>query len=1033
METASRRKGKVLLTLFLIISPPLFGYAGSGSESTGPSLRFKTIDHTELNSIGHPNAILQDSQGFMWFGGLSGLARFDGYTTRIYRNDLQNPKSLSNSFVHDLLLDAQDRLWVATRGGLNLYDPVTETFKRYQHNPKTSDGLSHNVVSSLAEGPEGKLWVATLGGGLNLFDPKAETFVRFQHNAEDSASLASDNLHMVYSDHEGMVWIGTSNAGLDRLDPSTGSFTHFSHEPHNPASLSDNTVWRVFEDSRHRIWVGTLGGGLNQLDKKTGDFIHYDLGLKKSHGLGGDYINYISENDDGRLWIATDGGSLNLLDPDTGKIERYRHRPGDPTSLPTNKVQSTFKDQQGDWWFGHFPFGVSKVDPYASAFQNYQHDPHHQNSLSNNGVLSIAEDPDGNLWIGTEDGLNRLNRETGNITRYKHDPERPSSLPAPAVLDVAITEDDQVWVGTWGGGASRLDKKTASFIDLQLSLESPSDELDIVWVIREDGQNNLWLGSEGGGLVEYNPKTGQSTAYLPDQNDTNTITSDFVTALFEDSQGNFWVGTPGGLNLMDRTKGTFTRFRHMEEDPNSLSSNHIWCIAEDSKGYIWIGTRGGLNKLNRTTGQFSVYRTNDGLPNETIKGIVEDELGHLWLITENGLSRFNPATDVFRNYTTDHGLPGNVFNRPAYLKTGKGELVFGSTNGFTILDPENLFVDNSAPPVVFTDFQLFNRSVPIGGENSPLQKAITKAEKIVLTHEQSVFSLSFSALNYRIPELSRYTYKLEGFESNWNAVGTQRTATYTNLDAGTYVFRVKASNSDGTWNQEGASLEIVVLPPWYETNLFRLGLIILALIALQLIYLYRTRLIRRSEQMLALQVKERTRELEEKNKEIEHLANHDHLTGLPSLRLANQRLNIALNIAKRKGHIAAVLFLDLDGFKDINDTCGHEAGDTVLVEAALRIQKVIRDYDTACRIGGDEFLVILSEVESVSFIKDICERILSQINKPFMLHGKPLKIEASIGCAYYPKHGETEDALKKTADRLMYEVKHSGKNNYKID
>ncbi|HEY7884313.1 MAG TPA: diguanylate cyclase, partial [Cellvibrionaceae bacterium] len=305
-------------------------------------------------------------------------------------------------------------------------------------------------------------------------------------------------------------------------------------------------------------------------------------------------------------------------------------------------------------------------------------------------------------------------------------------------------------------------------------------------------------------------------------------------------------------------------------------------------------------------------------------------------------------------------------------------------------------------------------------------------DKIELTRKQSVFSLSFTLLNYRIPELSQYAYTLEGFDEHWNEVGPQRNATYTNLDAGNYVFRVKASNGNGAWNEDQAELNITVLPPWHETNLFRIILLIFVVGTFQLTYLYRIRLIRQSEQMLAAQVKERTRELEEKNKEIEHLANHDPLTGLPTLRLANQRLKIALNMAKRKGHIAAVLFLDLDGFKAVNDTYGHEAGDILLVEAALRIQKVIRDYDTACRIGGDEFLVILSEVENVSFIEEICVRILAQINEPFRLNGVDLKIEASIGCAYYPKHGDTEDMLKKTADRFMYEVKEKGKNHYQI-
>ncbi|MDQ2075139.1 two-component regulator propeller domain-containing protein [Marinimicrobium sp. ABcell2] len=1022
--------GSVLFALFLIVTLPAVGFASSGMEPNLQSLRFKTFDSSELNSIGNPNAITQDSRGFMWIGGLSGLARFDGKTTKIYRNDANNPKSVSNNYVRDLLVDSQGRLWVATRGGLNLYDPVSDTFTRYQHDPNNPHSLSHNAVTSLAEDKEGGLWIATLGGGLNLFDPKTETFIRYQHDANNPASLASNNLRVVYTDHEGSLWIGTSDAGLTKLDPNTTNFTHYPHNPDDAGSLGSNTVRSLIEDRQHRIWVGTLGGGLNQLDKKTGTFIRYGYEPQNSHGPGLAYIQALSESDDGRLWVASDGGGLNLFDPATGRFERFDHRPHDPTSLLADKVQAIFKDQSGDWWFTHFPTGISKTDPYASAFRNYRHELRNENSLSNSGILSIAEDAQGNFWIGTEDGLNHLNPKTGAITRYKHDPKQPNSVPAPAVLDVSILTDNQLWVGTWGGGASRFDEKTGGFTALELG--TGGNHLSIVWVIYEDNQQNIWMGSEGGGLVRYDPETELTTQYLPDQDDATSITSNIVLALHEDSLGNFWVGTSDGLNLMNRADGSFTRFKHIKGDPTSLSGNEVWSIVEDSKGNLWIGTRGGINKFDRRTEKFTVYQAQEGLPNDTVKGILEDEQGYLWLSTENGLSRFNPDTETFRHYTAEHGLPGNLFNRPAYLKTSTGELIFGSTTGLTVFNPEHLFIDESAHPVVFTDFQLFNRAVPIGGENSPLQKTITHTDKIKLTPDQAVFSLSFALLNYRTPQLSQYAYKLEGFDGDWNEVGSQRSATYTNLDAGSYVFRVKASNGNGIWSQDEAELQIVVLPPWYETNLFRFSLIVLILGALQLIFLYRVRRIRRSEQKLAAQVRERTKELEEKNKEIEHLANHDPLTGLPSLRLANQRLKIALNMAKRKEHIAAVLFLDLDGFKAINDTYGHEAGDVMLVEAALRIQKVIRDYDTACRIGGDEFLVILSEVESVSFIEEICARILSQISAPFTLDGMNLKLEASIGCAYYPKHGDTEDMLKKTADRLMYEVKARGKNNYQI-
>ena len=991
----------------------LFSLPSAAFEAGMAPVRLKAIASSALDSIGEQWSIAQDQQGFMWFGGSSGLARFDGNSTLIFRHEPKSPQSLSNNYITDLLVDAQGRIWIATRDGLNRYLPADNTFVRYQHQPGKPDSISYHNISALHESPNGNIWVATNGGGLNLFDPKTESFKHFQHDASDSNTIASNNIKSVYVDHQGHVWICFFDAGLDRLDTETGTVTHFTHEPENPLSLSHNSVWSFFEDSQQRLWLGTRGGGLNRLDPATGNFYRY-----RYHPEGSENIQDIAEYNDGTLWIAT-GDGLKLFEPTTGRFIDL----GPARNATGNFVRSLFQDKDGDWWFGHFPFGVSKSDPYASAFHNYQHQSDNENSLSNNAILSIAEDDRANLWIGTEDGLNHLNRHTGTFTRY---------TPGAAVLDVAIDSNNELWLGSWGDGLSHFDNNMRVLAHYKPEPTIPySLSGDRVWAIYEDSQHNLWAGTESGGLNYYDRNTDRFFAYHSVFNDPTSITSSGVVAFLEDSKGNFWVGTWSGLNLMDRAEGTFTRFEQHSESAHSLRHG-VWTIVEGSKGNLWIGTKGGgLNKFNPETQQFTAYLTSDGLPSDSVTGIQEDDQGNLWLGTEGGLSRFNPKTGQFRNFSTEHGLPDNVFNRPASLKTQQGELVFGSTNGLTIFNPANIFEDTTRVPVVLTDFQLFNRPVVIGDENSPLQQSITQADQITLAHNQSVFSLSYAALNYRIPEKNQYAYKLEGFDSEWNNVGNQRSATYTNLDPGKYIFRVKAASSDGVWNEQGTSIEILVLPPWWQTW-WAYSFYVLTVVLAFAYYVYSNQ---KKLAYVEKVVEERTQALIEANLRLKRLGNTDPLTGLNNRRLFDKRSLEIFQSAVRGGLDFSVVIMDIDHFKKLNDTYGHDVGDQALIHVANTLtHQVVRKTDVLARIGGEEFGLILqatSLTDATQIAHHLCEKVATC---GFEINGQSYPITMSFGVSgisgeELEKHTDmTVYDLTKLADNALYKSKHNGRN-----
>ncbi len=1026
-----------LLFKLLLINVLFFNTLSYADDAKLATVRFKTLDNLKLETIGYQNAAVQDQQGFMWFAGTSGLARYDGHNLKIYRHVSQDSQSLSENFLVDLLVDRKGRMWIATRGGgLNLYDPAIDGFIHYKHIIGDTHSLSNDRVTSLFERKDGKLWLTTDGGGLNLFDPKALLFTHYFNN---------DHLTDVYEDNKGIVWIGTTNEGLIQFTPNSADAIKFSHNPTNPSSLSHNNVLSVFVDSKLTVWVGTQGGGLNQMNRENNSFGHYIHSPNDNNSLGGNVVADIAERNDGKLWVATDGGGLNLLTIPSGNFEHFYINPNDSSSLLYNKIRSIYQDNSGDWWFGHFPSGVSKVAPYASNFSNYRHEPLNKNSLTDNGILVFSEGKNGGLWVGTEDGLNYINRDSGIINRYLHAPDDPKGLAAPAVLAVLTDSYDELWAGTWGGGLSRLSAETNDFINYT---PSPEDSYSIngqqVWTIYEDKNQNLWIGTEVG-LEHYDRKTNRFSIYKSIDNDPNSITSGIVHVMYEDKQGNFWIGTSDGLSLFDRETGLFTRYQHNEDDPLSLSGNLVWCITQDSKGRLWVGSQGGgLNMLNVNSGEFTTYQVKDGLAHNTVTGIIEDNAGYLWISTGHGLSRFNYSNKKFRNYTTLHGLPGNLFNRPAYLKTREGELVFGSTEGLTIIKPSTLFENTLPPPVALTEFQLFNQPVAIGTEDSPLKHALNYTDSITLRHEQSVFSLTFTALNYRIPEMNQYSYMLEGFDRDWNNVGNNRTATYTNLDAGDYVFRVKAANSDGVWNDKGVSLKITILPPFWRTW-WAYSMYGLLIISLFLLYFRRqqgkVKLANKLNLELEKKVAERTLQLEK-------VSITDYLTGLKNRRYLMQNIDKDIGVIIRKhqnqnnlrtaieledsDHIFFIL--DLDDFKQVNDNYGHAAGDAVLVQIKQILESVFRETDYLIRWGGEEFLV-MARFTDRNNASELAERLRKSVENHIfdMGEGKKIKKTCSIGFASFPFLPNQPTNIKWSqvvdiADHCLYAAKKSGRN-----
>jgi ligand-binding sensor domain-containing protein/serine phosphatase RsbU (regulator of sigma subunit) len=789
--------------------------------------------------------IVQDQKGFMWFATEDGLNRFDGYRFSVFKNVPGDPNSLSYNELKALYEDRAGILWVGIfESGLNSFDPATEKVVRYRHDDDDPASLAGDTVRCILEDRSGRLWIGTQDGGLDRLDRETGEFSHHFLGGAPPTSAGFDDIRVIFQDRDGVLWIGTNGGGLVRFDPDSGVSTRYLSDLQDPHSLSDDRVFAILEDHTGTLWIGTYGGGLEILDRATGRFTHHRSDPEDPTAISHDLIKALFEDHEGTLWIGTDGGGLNRLDRESGVFVAHRHDPTDLYSLSADRIYAVHQDRSQVLWVGTYGGGLSKVDISRKRFHRYRNDPNDPNSLDHNIVWSFFEDREGILWIGTDSGgLNRLDRRTGRWRHYLHQPGDPSSLSHNTVRSVVGDRDGALWIGTNGGGVNRLDPKTGRMTHYRHDPDNPNslshDELRSIY---QDRSGALWFGTFGAGLDRFDPATGTFTNYRHDPEDETSISHNFIRFTFEDSKGALWVGTQGGgLNRFDRETGVFTHYRHDPADPSSISTDHVFAALEGWDGILWFGTfGGGVNQFDRQTGSFRRYRVQDGLAADSVYAMLEDDNGMLWISTTMGLSRFDPLTDIFRSYDVRDGLQSNEFNGGSAYLSPRGEMFFGGINGFNSFYPDEIAVNEVVPSIAITDFQLFNHSVAVGEEidgRIPLERPITYSQEIELSYKDNVFALEFAALHFSAPGKNKYRYRMAGFSNAWIEVGADRRfATFTGLVPGEYLFSVRGANRDGVWNNQGASLRIIVTPPFWATWWFRLlATLVLAALALAVI------------------------------------------------------------------------------------------------------------------------------------------------------------------------------------------------------
>lgn len=1005
---------------------------------------FQQLDVSDGLSQNSVNALLQDRHGFLWIATQDGLNRYDGYSFRVYRpGPIQTEKGLvsqpgpSANVIWSLHEDSDGVLWMGTAGGLDRYQHDSDSFVHYRHDPDREDSISASAVTGILDDEDGRLWVATERGGLNLMDRDTGTFRHFQHEPGNPESLSSNNIASLAQTDDGTLWIGTRDAGLNRMDPRTGTVTRIQDGSATDQVLfSDDVIMELLVTRDNMLWVATNGGGLARVDPDTGDVRRYRHDLQDPAGIASDAVRTLYEDREGRLWIGhAHGGGLDRLDRQSDTFTTYTPEPGRNGTLSGGDVQALLEDDSGILWVGTLVGGLNSHDPRRYRFQHYRNEPYRDNSLNNNTIRAFHR-IDSRLYVGTEGGLNVLDLETGDFSHHVHDPESSGGLPHDIIRDIDSDGRGGLWLATHNG-LVYYDPAAEDFTVFRHDPEDPDSIADnTVFRVVVDSDGMVWAGTLNA-LNRLNPETGEVRRFVHDPDDPDSLPGDRVLTVYEDRTGDIWAGTMStGVSRYDRERDRFIQYTHEPDDPASLSNSYVFSILEDDSGTMWFGTRGGISRLDdRQSGRFTRYTAQDGLPNNVVYGILQDNQGHLWFSTNSGIARMNPEGGEIVSFDGSDGLQADEFNNGAYYRAGSGEMYFGGINGFNVFDPARIEASDFQPQVHVTGFQVQNEArsvgVPYSGE-APIE----------LLHDENQLAFEFAALDFSAPDNNRYAYRLVGFDDDWVEAGSRRFVSYTNISPGSYRFEMRGSNSDGRWSRHTATLPLEIRPAFWQTVWFRIIVVAAVVLALVLLYWYKAARMRQRNAELSRLVGERTAALQQSNEnlqaeirqrkraeeEIRKIAYYDYLTGLPNRRLFMSLCEKAVMRSERSGANLAMLFVDMDHFKSINDRWGHEAGDGVLVETARRISEELRGSDIACRMGGDEFILLLDNLKEPADARIVAEKLLEAIRMPITITSSggephPVTVGISIGISLYPGDASSVEQLMAHADEAMYRAK----------
>ncbi|MGB0983577.1 MAG: two-component regulator propeller domain-containing protein [Saprospiraceae bacterium] len=859
------------------------------------------LSHTTVHSI------FQNEDGLIWIGTEDGLNIYNGYSFKIYKHDASNPYSISNNVIKSIFKDKKGTVWVGTENGLNRYIPEKDgfiTFKKEENNPKS---LTHNHIRRIAEDQKGNLWLATDNGVTKIvnYSDTSIQCIQYPYDADQPNTIAYPVVRGIFVDSKDRIWIGTDGAGVYKVinSNSTNSsqlqkFIQYKANNDNINTITSNRINDFAEDKYGNIWISTWKGGLNKLyidengEEKIVAYRHDENDLTS---INYDRITNVFADSRGYIWLGTYNRGVNRAkisrNSDLLSFDSFKNEKDNKYSLSHNTTYTFFEDKAGEIWIGTWGNGISKAGHHSNrmlllGFQNGFKDK------GFNEVWSIDTDENNNWWVGSWDGgvTQIIPNETGSVLSYdkkikyyKHNPNDPNSISDNKVTSVLHDSKDRLWATTWGNYinvAYDVSKKE----DLQFKKIKVGDSAYFVY---EDKKGMIWVGTRNGLHLIHNTQSAnfsnnvvETSVYRSVEDNPRSLPTDKVRTMLEDSKGNIWIGTSdGGLAVTKRS--TFDEFSNAddmvfdayvanENDLNSLSHNHILSMYESRNGDIWIGSLGGLDKYDPETNTFIHYNENTGhLKNNVVSGIVEDDENNIWVTTERGVVKLNPTTQKTRFFDQKDGFQGNIFTAGAIHKDIYGNFLMGGRNGLNAFNAKQMKPNPNTPSVILTDFKILNQSITDTQHEILNNISLGQLQNITVQHYEDMITFEFAALNYTIPEHNQYQYKLEGFDKEWVYIKNNRTATYTNLNAGTYTFLVKGSNNDGVWSETPLKITLRVLPPFWATWWFRLLALALIVGSISAFIYQRFREAKRQNIYLEKVVEERTREIKKQKQLVE--------------------------------------------------------------------------------------------------------------------------------------------------------------------
>lgn len=856
------------------------------------SLSFKRLSTSEGLSHSWVRVIYQDETGFMWFGTADGLNRYDGDQFRVYRPKVGG-NSMGDINISGILKKSDNELWVCTDLGVYTYNYQDDELHPFAP-------LRSLTALCVSKDKEQNFWFGT-NKGLYKLNPKDNKLVSFTYDPNNEQSLSNSYVNAICEDADSNVWIGTKR-GLNLYIKKQNLFKRFKPKEITDG-VSTNDILSICIDSKNRAWVAYAQDGLFVFSRDNAGNYSYEK------VFGGKIIKLLIDNRN-TLWVGRGSGEgLERMPLDKFvsskqfQSDRFFNNPLNIKSLSDNSIYSLYQDNRNDLWVGTFGGGINYFSERAKKFNVLSANFNLKPTIRNNLVNGIQED-ETYVYLGTEAGLDILRKKDNAISHYDTDPDDPTSLTSNAIYALYLDKHHNLWVGTWAGGLNLFVPKSKSFKHFIADGKPGSISSSNVFSIFEDSRNNLWVGTIGGGLNRYDYKTSTFTQYKHDPNNPLSINDDMVNCIYETSNGKLYVSTYNSLDQFDYKTGTFSHIKH---DCNDVSSHfgNIISMVEDSRKNLWIATNLGLEYYNEKNKTFTSYTTRHGLPDNTIQGILEDSHGNLWISTNHGLSKFNngvnlPAVPTFHNYTVHDGLSGNEFKKRSAFKNKDGIMYFGSSQGLTYFHPDSIKLNPYPPNVLITGFSILHSIPDMNDKFKEIPYSINFTKKLEISYRNTDFIIRYAALNYLNPQNNLFRYKLDGYDKDWIDAGNLQSATYTNLQPGTYTFMVKASNNDGVWCQTPQTLSIFIRPPWWKTQIFRIFLVLLISILIYAIFQIRIRVLEHQKKLLERVVKSRTIELSNANALLEE--RQEEIT-IQNEELASHRNNLAQLVEERTSEL----------------------------------------------------------------------------------------------------------------------------------